>query len=103
MITPVEKGSTSTALIFNSLATISQTALVFFTPSFPVPALADPVFTTRAFVDFPNLRCSLATIIGAAMNLFFVNIPATLAPLSIEITNKSFCDLYLISASAIPN
>src|SRR5258706_11537971 len=71
MITPVEKGRTWVGLHFIYEATEVQTAKALFKPSFPVPALALPVLTTRARTLF--FRCFLAITTGAAQKRFCVN------------------------------
>ncbi len=66
MITPVEKGSTARASTPSALATAAQVARASASPVAPVPALAIPVFTTRARIRGRPARCSRQTVTGAA-------------------------------------
>ena len=66
MITPVEKGSTLLPSTPRASPTAAQVARALARPASPVPALAMPVFTTRARIRPSSARCSRQTMTGAA-------------------------------------
>src|SRR5262249_37213665 len=106
MMTPVENGSTCDGEQPSSCASSLQVRRAAATPSRPVPAFAQPVFTTRARIDPSRSladRCSRATVTGAAQKRFDVNTPATRAPSSSLMTRRSLRPALRMFASATPS
>ncbi len=101
MITPVENGRTCSALHSSAPAAARQTSMARFRPSAPVPALALPVFTTKARTGWR--KCLLASSTGAAQKRFFVNTPATADPGASRMTSRSLRFALRTPAMAIPN
>ena len=68
-ITPVENVKICDAAFApNNSANATQVCLACCIPVSPVPALALPVFTTKARISFPLARCALHKVTGAAQN-----------------------------------
>jgi hypothetical protein len=102
MITPVENGSTCDASQPRWPESASQTRAARFRPSAPVPALALPVFTTKARIS-PFSRFLRARITGAAQKRFWVKTPATAEPSARRITSKSLRSALRTPAMATPS
>ena len=102
IITPVENGSTCSALQLNMFATSAQVARAATNPGSPVPALAFPVLTTSARTPSPAARCSRATITGAAQKRLCVKTPATVVWGAKCTSSKSLRPGFLMPASAVP-
>ena len=106
-ITPVEKGNTCSGWIFKAAAKAQQVSKASRMPCSPVPALALPVFTTKARIPLPvwatQSKWALQSCTGAAQNRFCVNTPATCVPGLSVITKTSLRLAFFIPASAMPN
>src|SRR5690606_16971706 len=103
-MTPVENGRTSSAATPSKAANRSQVRRASARPRAPVPALALPVFTTRARKRPPvAARCSRQTRTGAAQKRLRVNTPAAVLPAAKRITRVSVRPALRMPALATPS
>ena len=107
MITPVEKGRTSSGAQSMSRATATHSARASASPLSPVPAFALPALTTKARKSLPaecwRARCSRQTMTGAAQNRFCVKTPAATVPRSQRTRRTSLRAQFLIDAAVAPS
>ena len=79
-MTPVDDTSTCSGRQLSTRAASAAMVRAAASPSGPVQAFAQPLFTTTAVVVLSDCRkCSFVTISGAATTMFVVNMPAVLA------------------------
>ena len=103
MMTPVEKGSTSSALQPSVIATTSHVAFASAMPDSPVPAFALPALTTSARMRPEPARWRRHTVTGAAQKRFCVNTPAATVPSSNSTSSTSSRCQFFIFAAAVPS
>ena len=103
MMTPVEKGSTSSGrtIKFRGRSGAGRPR-VRQTPR-PVPALALPALITSARTGACRARCSRQTVTGAAQKRFRVKTPAAWVPGARLISSRSSRDQLLMRAGAVPS
>ena len=106
MITPVENGSTCSAVQPTRRAALAQVARAASSPCSPVPALALPALITSARKSSRRSccawRCARQITTGAAQKRFCVKTPAAIEPGSATISTTSSRIQLLIFAAAVP-